>query len=519
MVQLTQESTIKYNVQSSGAVAQTNKLGEAQAKLGGTASSLGSGFGSLATQTIAVSGAQEKLGVNAGFLGGTLGILGQSMAALNPIMIAGVLAATAVATAFLSKQKAAEDLSKTLESLEGNLRTLADSESSFAGIAKDLLEIRRAGLLVEKAQIEQKLTFAEAGLRETSFWEKALGAMESYAQTGYAIPDVYKQMQEGSDEYTQALAEQAAALGEVIKKLDDLGPTAKDASGDILRLRNQVVRLQDAAFKDVGGDLGELNAIFAERQAIIEEAAAMEIEKAEGNARLIALIEEKKQLQIEALLLEYTERSIELQDQQTITVESNAERQLQAWVRTYQMQETLAEKASRVQIGFMRSINKTAKEMEAGRISILQAGAKAVLLTVTDTVASELEIRAKLWAAQAIAAAASFNFASAALYAAAAAAAGAGASFIRSQADRAFLESDRDPISDEPAIAGAEVGGPERSGRTLVQRGPVNLTFISNLSIHGHVIGIDDLEEVFVDWYQTLLRRANLDVSEASEIK
>jgi len=515
----TLDTVIRMNVDSAQGVASTNKLNTAMTTLKSRGvNTLGSGFGSLATQAIAASGATERLGVQGTFLSGTLSMAAQSVGMMSPLLLALTIAGTAAATMFFNKSKQADDATASLEKNAVALDKVAKGNSAFAESARKLLEIRKQNATAQLLQVETDIKLAESGMRTATTLDMIkIGLMGGWAaskthaaQTGL--------LNVGLDEQTQILTDLYAKwqkLNEIVSDSDG-GKDASQAARDLLSAQERVLGLREKLLAAEGGaSRSQASEIMQERIRILEAGTALEIEKYSESAEMVALIEQEKQLRIAAIRLEFSEAYPAILEGETVTVEYNAERQLHAWARTYQAQETLVERMTRIHGIMMSRMNKTAVEAEQGRISILQAGAKIVLGTVADTVAAELDMRAKLWAAQALAAAASFNFGSAALYTAAAAAAGIGAAFVRGQADQLFLGSQSNQSVDELSLTGDSTGGStQRNGRTLVQQGPITLNYHAVLTVQGHILDITDLHDLFDEWNGDQLRRAGFDTKQ-----
>lgn len=538
MANLSQQATIKYKVDSTQAVAQTRQLSQAQKVMANqTAPAMTSSFGALGGSVTDLTGASDKLGFSlSSALGPAFGLVGNALAAVNPVVLAATVAAAAAAAAYLAWTRDAKDFTDTIGEAQANLETLAESSNKYAGVARELLEIRRLGLAARQAEIEAEVALIQSGQRsaETMDYIKSAAIGTATAMAAILFPAMtlvgvqFDEVQEkirgaidtvfeglvdiNPEQQTEALIEAGERLGKVIGELDALGDKSKETSVDLLRLREGVLKLKEGLAEDLGGASAEqLQVFYEERRAIIEDAAAQELEKVQGNAEAEALIKEALHLRLEELRLAHSEQMASFNELDAIVVETTAARMLKTWANTFKAQENLLDRAARIQQNFMTAGNKAFAEAQQGRISIAQAAAKMVILAVADEVAQELEIRAKLWIAQAIAAAASWRFDQSAMYLAAAAAAFAGAAFVRGAAESAFIEEPEPAARDDEALAGSPEAETERRGSTVVSEGPLTLNYQATQIINGSVYAVDELFDLWQDFNEDQLRSAGGD--------
>lgn len=514
------------------ATASSNTLAVAQNLIATQATpAMAGSFATLSQEVINLSGAQKSMGFSLSAMGPAFVLVGNAIAAINPIVLGATLAAAGLAAVWLASKDDLNALTEALEEHEDGLRRVAESTSIYADEAKRLLDIRHAGLLIRKAELEADLALIQSGKRHAetmdnvksavTLWATALAGILLPALTASGvsidgvrekITDAFETLSSGlvgidPGDMDEALTGAIGALGDALKEIDEFGPKTEKAGQEILRLRDQILRLKESISQDTVG-VEELEEFYQERISIIEAAAAIEIEKAGENAELIALIEEKKTLQLTALFQDYAMTRSELEAGYVTVVETTAAQALQTWANTFKARESLEKRALRIQGNFLKSSQRAFAEAEAGRISLLQAGAKTAILTAAEEVAGILEKKALWWSAEAIAAAARYDFVAMGLYAAAAAAAVGAAGLVRSAAAGAFSPEDNRSAEEDSSLAGSPAAEGTRRGSTVVSEGPLTLNYSATQIINGNVFGTEDLYDLWSTWNEDQLRAA-----------
>lgn len=475
---------------------------------------LGSGFGSLATQAIAASGAAEKLGVQGTFLSGTLSLVGTSIGMVNPLILGLTIAGTLAATMFLNKKNAADQARESLDKNRSSLEKVAKGNSEFAETAQHLLEVRRQSVETELKELEVKIKLAEAGVKELSTWERLTAALFAFGNVAKMASAITGQTTISLDEQSEAISK---ALGEWQQLSETLGRhtrTNADVQKSLLSLELKWIDTteQIVALTERRQDAEQTALVAAEfRAQIMREQAQQEIEIVGTTEKEKIAIMMNAETEIELMLLRIRDKFRHSYEGTTVDLSQQVDFQIAQWLKGERAQLSATARVARVSAALYGATTQSFAAAAAGRISVAQAVAQATIGFATEAAAGELEAHAKVWAAEAIAAALT-NPAVAATKLAALAAATAGAAFIRSLTPT-FQTPTANAAIDEGLTGDLSSQGSDRRGRTLVNQGPVNITQSSTFIVQGNVFALEDIKELFFDWQRDLTRSLAADVA------
>lgn len=506
-------TTLKVNADTKQAVQEVSKLDLATNKLAtGTVPALGSGLGSLSSTLAATSGFAQATGINVTALAGTFAIAGQALGALNPIILVATIAAGIAAVAYFALRESQEEWRMEIEADIDALGRLASGTTDMAGKSRVLVDHFVVLTQAELVLAEADLALIETGRRRIEVMDvlAAVGSLQMLKalalMTGGTIA-----LDESSKDYLDTLRGVVLRVDELRGRLDSLSSAEGEEEASLIRLRAAVLSLQSARLKAQGDtDVQEAERIAKAQIQIIKDSATQKIETtaAEGEAQI--LIWEAATLRIEAVWLDLTKRYPIIMDSVVVEAERQAAAWTIPWLEAQKQVLSAQARANRLQAALMQESAKAGAEVAAGQISVAQAVGRATLGFAREAVAGELEARAKLWAAEAIAAAAHFNFAKAAGLAAAAIAGGIAVGFIRSAGQ------DQDEFIQDESVTGVG-GGRSSSGRTLIQRGPLTLNYSATMIVNGHVFDLSDIFELFQRFNEDQVRRAGFDAIESSK--
>jgi len=514
----TLDTVIRMNVDSAQGVASTNKLNTAMTSLKSRGvTSLGSGFGSLATQAIAASGASQALGVQGTFLSGTLSMAAQSVGMINPLLLAMTIAGTAAVTMFLNKRKATDDLRESLEKYSSTLEKVAAGDSAYIGIATRLLDIRRQLAEQELLQLQTKIALAEAGLREATMMDRLIAYLASGAGTYGVLAAQMALVNIEADEQDKLLGK---LLEQWQKLSDSIGSGARGAESDILSLRSRVLELQQALAKASGGaSPAQAQALYQAEAQLIEDRYAQQIAAAEGNNAAIALLEEAKFLTLQQLQLEYT-NNYPLILEGIVVAHEDAANKIRLTEEKYR---DLNAKGAKKSADDVKKIQLTTAQVQlrsmaatAAQMLIIQ---KASLGETIEAIIAEQQARLASIAIVAAVEAVFYAFTNPAKAAAAATAAVmAGSGAVALGAIRGMISGpggggEEQAADEQGALAGTD-GRSGVTGRTLVQQGPLTLNYRATMIVNGHVFSVQDIFEMWLDFNANQLRAAGVQSDE-----
>ena len=512
------DTIIRMTVDSAQGVASTDKLNTSMGTLSSRGvKTLGEGFGSLATQAIAASGASQALGVQENFLSGTLSMAAQSVGMINPLLLVMTIAGTAAVTMFLNKRKATDDLRESLEKYSSTLEKVAKGDSQYAILAERVLEIRRKLVEQELRQIETKIALASVGLKEAGIWDRLISYLAAGAGTYGVLAAQMANTTVAGDEQTKMLAALLSQWQKTSEALNQHTRSADDVAGSIINLKLKWLDLEEgiasATFSE-GEYLVALKELAQSRAGLMREQLALELE----DERLTD--EEKRQMrlnsgmEVELMLAGIQKKYADYHDkirkmQADTTVDLSQEfKKREALFGQY----VLKTNAQYAVLGsaFMRLIQ--------GQTASHSGFAAFIVQTTGEAVQAMLSTYAAIWAAEAVANAIS-NPVVAASKAKAAAMAGIGVGIVgalTSAAVGAITARTEDTLSeDELSLTGdSTASSSQRTGRTLVQQGPITLNYHAVLTVQGHVLDITDLHDLFDEWNGEQLRRAGFDTKQ-----
>lgn len=533
---------MRVDMDTQAAVANTSRLNQATTQLASRGvSTLGSGFGSLATQAIAASGAQQALGVQGTFLSGSLSMVAQTVGMVNPAMLALIIAGTAATTMFLSKKKAAEDLNKVLETNADKLRAVADSNTQYATVARDLLTVLKEQQQVKIVAIQIDIELAKAGLRHAEtldYVKTAAIGLGTYMATifapalllaGISIDEVTGFLKKQAnvistgqvsielDEQRKRITELIPEWYKLLQGLQGTGAASKEAAADLLSLRSRVIELQQALAKETGGaSAAQAQALYRAQKQLIEDRAAKELAAAAGNADALRLIEEAKFLQLQQLLLQYT-NDYPLVLETTVEVHADAGRRIVLQTEAYRKKaREINIQAVKQEIALYGVLGGAFQRLIAGQTAMHGGFAAFMVQTGGEAIQALLKTYATLWSAEA-AANIITNPAIAASKMRAAAIAGVGIGLVgaaTSVAVDAITRNSEAAVGEvQASLAGTE-GRSGTVGRTLVQQGPLTLNYRATMIVEGHIFDTKDIEEYWHQLNANQLRSAGVQSDE-----
>lgn len=505
MVRAATETKVKYKADTAGAKRNVNALASATDKLGGAVVAAVAAFASWqAVKTLLADSVKAAAATERSY---------------------NVLRAS-VQRAGIAWEEAETGLRAFTDQMQ-TMTGVADEEFAFAiGLFLDLgLDMRRT---LDSVRLSMDLAISKGeDFRATARFlaESYANSTTSLAKWGVKIDQTLPKLDQ-IDEAMRELNEQvggtaledaesmATAIGVMAQKFGDLQENiGKLIEGPLVPLIDHVNNLLTVV-NALETPLEKFGMVLKWALAARDPATLMQI-----NAELLvmnALIEEQNRLEIERVKTAKEESNLrserkvkEIELGHTIRVVGD---QFGRYIKDIEKASIgsfhTRVRAHKAMVGAMRS---NAEKLAAAEMSLAKFVAKSVIDTAADAVAQELEIRATLWAAKAIAAAAEFNFYSAAKFTAAAAMGFAGAGLVRAAAASFFAAEDH--VS-EDIDAIETVGKKSTVGRTLVQQGPVTLNYNSTFIVHGSLFGIDDMHDQWDEWNLSNLRRAGYDAEE-----
>jgi len=519
----TLDTVIRMNVDSAQGVASTNKLNTAMTSLKSRGvTTLGSGFGSLATQALSASGAAERLGVKGTFLSGSLSMAAQSLGMMSPVLLIATVGITALATAFLNKREEIKKTTRVVELNSDALTTLIAKNASVVDILDAVRLKRIEELEAERAALEAHINNRNI-LTETFDKENQQAILRG--ESLKLSEEYYSLLKSGNG----TLAEQVARLAAVMAELDKLNEAKRKAVETTAKLAEQQERLNAAnedALTDLYVEQLRKQADNAQRLLDIEVQRAQLAARGQGGG--LAEIVAGSEAIIAAEQAAHEQRLAEanafdgsrqvLEAEFTLFVEQEEQRRTQAVLGFTKQQidakkKADAEAAKSKETWLQKELKATA--MTAAQMLIIQ---KASLGETIEAIIAEQQARLASIAIVAAIEAVFYAFtnpAAAASKAAAAVMAGAGAGALGALRGAFAGSGGGEQSADELSLTGdSTASSSQRTGRTLVQQGPITLNYHAVLTVQGHVLDITNLHDLFSEWNGEQLRRAGFDTKQ-----
>jgi hypothetical protein len=442
-----------------------------------TMPALQSSFAGTSRYAIAMSGALQSVGLQGEMLRGPLGAIAYGLGAINPALLAVATAGGLVAGILLRNRDETEKLTETTKKYIEQMAPLIALQNQYGAFVRqrtmEMIQENRETISTTKNRIAETEALIAAG-----------GKYEKYALA----------VQFG----TIAGIRQTKSVSDLKAELDKLYATL----GDVVKATETLTgRLYETGFKAATGDVEKHKETVAKLRDQIDELA---LEYSVWPKQVSGIIRQMEYDLIGERMIwggmtqaEWIARA-NIASAKILQIEKNRLNKSEALVRNYES---------------------VVQSMLLQRVSLQKSIGLAMVSLVGDEVAGELEKRAKLWAAQALAAAASMRWGSAALYAAAAAAAGAGAAAIRAEVSGSQERASGGAGGGigEGGGAGTVGSGTIERGRTVISQGPITLNYSAVFSVAGNIYDTGDLRRLWSQWNQDQLRSAGLDAVERAK--
>jgi hypothetical protein len=147
-------------------------------------------------------------------------------------------------------------------------------------------------------------------------------------------------------------------------------------------------------------------------------------------------------------------------------------------------------------------------------LSLRQAISASIINLVAEEIAKQMEMKAKLWAAEALAAAAAGQWGSAAKFAAAAIAAGTGAAIVRTWGEEQVSGRYGQGYGSERIGEGTTTTS---GGRTVISQGAMTLNYSAIMTVQGNIYDTSDLRALWNQWNLDQLRVAGVDAAKRAK--
>ena len=515
----TLDTIIRMFVDSTEGVAATERLNSAQKKLStGGVQMLGAGFGSLTTQALAASGGLGVLGGQSAFVSRGLGLVGQTIGMVNPLLMVAAVGVGALAAAFVTKR---EKITLATEAIQVNsdaLVTLISKNAEVAAIAERMRQSRIAELESEKSVLETKINNTDATRQLfDAEMQQAILRDQSFAPSERLI-----ELQKFGN---MTAKERVNRLAEVIAELAKLNSAEADAAKATAKLAEAQERLNAANEDALAGAIAEqLQAQADNAQKLLDiETQRAQLRARKEDAGLTEIIAASEAI-IAAEQIAYETRLENanafdgsrqvIEAQFTFFVEQEEARRLDAIEKFTASQIAAAKKTAEEE----KKIRLTSAQVElrsmAGKAAQMLIIQKASLGEVVASIIAEQQARLAALAIVALIEGIYYSFTNpgtAASKFTAAAMAGAGAGALAAIGTAFTPQGAAGETEEQSALAGT--AGTSRTGRTLVQQGPITLNYHAVLTVEGHVVDITGLHDLFSEWNEAQLRRANYDVT------
>ena len=524
----TLDTIIRMGVDSADGVRETTKLDKAFTQISSrSAPMLAGAFRASAAEALSNVDAFGSLGRYANVVSGTIGSLAGSLGAINPLFgIAG--AAIGFMVGKLSeKDRVIKEVTASVYANADALVALINGNTTLSSLASKIREEQVASIVLERSLMERKVQ----GFQLTQTEINLLMNKNNIERQGIAdkelIAIIERALNVTRDEAINRLLE-------LNNKLDELSESERrnKETKDALALATKELNLNlanEEALSAAIADQLKTQASNAQRLLDIEVQRAQVAARGQGGG-LTEIIAGSEAI-IAAEQAAYEQRISEanafdgsrqvLEAEFTLFVEQEEQRRTDAVLR-YTQQQLAAKKAADAAAAKSKQ---TAAQMElksmaatAAQMLLIQ---KASLGEAIEAIIAEQQARLAAIAIVAAVEAVFYAFtnpAVAASKAAAAAMAGAGVGALGVLRGVLSGPGGGEQSEDELSLAGdSTASSSQRTGRTLVQQGPITLNYHAILTVQGHVLDITDLHDLFSEWNEQQLRRAGFDTKQRAK--
>lgn len=434
-------------------------------------------FRGTSRYAIAMTGALQGIGMQGEMLRGPLGMIASSLGAINPAFLVLATAGGLVAGMMMRQREEAEKLTETTKKYIEQMAPLIILQSQIGMYARqqtlEQIQVNRTAMSALETRRKETQALIEAGGVYEKFNTVQHGTVAVSRIQTKTVADLKLELQKLTGEMGGLVAESEKLAG----RLYESG--FKGATAEVVKHKEEIAKLRN-----------QLDELALEYNVWPKQA--------------IGIIREMEYDQI-------GERMI----YGGMTEAEYMAKAKSASTKIMQIDKNRLDK----QGAMVRNYESIVQSMLLQRVSLQKAIGLAMVSLVGEEIAGQLEKKAVLWAAEALAAAAAMQWGSAALWAAAAAAAGAGAAVIRSEvaASQERASGGAGGGIGDGGGAGAIGSGTIERGRTVISQGPITLNYSAVFSVAGNIYDTGDLRRLWSQWNQDQLRSAGLDAAQRAK--